>query len=95
MLGTLHDGSRRWFSYRSGMVTTAGHFEFTYGQVEFRALAPLGRGLWPALWLLPADRTWPPEIDVMEPAQDDIHHVMVSARSGSGGRSPRSSDRLT
>lgn len=42
-----------------------------YGRFEFRAKLPLGRGLWPALWMLPQDDaygTWAAsgEIDVME-----------------------------
>jgi beta-glucanase (GH16 family) len=76
--GTDHDGSPRWFPYRSGMVTTAGRYEFTYGQVEFLARAPRGRGMWPALWLLPTDESWPPEIDIMEAHGEDVGHVMVS-----------------
>jgi beta-glucanase (GH16 family) len=46
-------------------------FATTYGRFEFRARLPLGKGLWPALWLLPQDEaygTWAAsgEIDVME-----------------------------
>jgi beta-glucanase (GH16 family) len=78
VLGADREGSPRWFPYRSGMVTTAGHYEFTYGQVEFQARAPRGRGLWPALWLLPGNESWPPEIDIMEAHGEDADHVMVS-----------------
>jgi beta-glucanase (GH16 family) len=66
VLGLDPNGETKEFPYRSGMVVTAHHFEFTYGRVEFRARVPRGRGLWPTLWLLPADQSWPPEIDVME-----------------------------
>jgi beta-glucanase (GH16 family) len=46
-------------------------FATRYGRVEFRAKLPVGRGLWPALWMLPLnDRygTWAAsgEIDIME-----------------------------
>jgi beta-glucanase (GH16 family) len=58
------DGRR--FPFSSGMVASAHAFEFTYGYVEFRARMPKGPGLWSALWLLPADQSWPPEIDVVE-----------------------------
>ena len=58
--------------YTSGMVSTddcCGHpitFQFTYGYMEMRAKLPPGRGMWPAFWIVPADHSWPPEIDAME-----------------------------
>jgi beta-glucanase (GH16 family) len=56
-------GGRR---YTSGAVDTKGKYFFLYGRVEVRARLPHGQGVWPACWLLPEDRSWPPEIDVME-----------------------------
>ena len=38
--------------YASGRVTSDGLFSFTYGRVDFRVKDPVGRGLWPAVWLL-------------------------------------------
>ncbi len=52
--------------YTSGIVTTYGKFSQQYGWFEIRARFPRGKGLWPAFWLLPEDRSWPPEIDVLE-----------------------------
>jgi beta-glucanase (GH16 family) len=52
--------------YASGMITTEGKFDFLYGYMEARFRVPKGLGLWPALWTLPADLSWPPEIDAME-----------------------------
>jgi beta-glucanase (GH16 family) len=52
--------------YTSGIVTTYGKFAQEYGWFEIRAKFPKGKGLWPAFWLLPADKSWPPEIDVLE-----------------------------
>lgn len=52
--------------YASGMVCSYGKFAQKYGWFEVRARFPRGKGYWPAFWLLPADRRWPPEIDVLE-----------------------------
>jgi len=52
--------------YTSGMIQSNHHYVFRYGFAEIRAKVPTGPGLWSAFWLLPSDRSWPPEIDVME-----------------------------
>lgn len=68
--------------YASGLLTTIDRFSFTYGLVEIRARIPSGRGLWPAFWLLPADRTWPPELDVFEVLGHDTRTLYVTVHSG-------------
>jgi beta-glucanase (GH16 family) len=91
--GMLHLTARRQpvveggksYSYTSGMVTTARSFRFTYGVVDIRARVPAGPGLWSALWLLPADEAWPPEIDMVEvlganPSQATVSYHSVSGR---------------
>jgi len=55
-----------------------------YGYYEVRARLPCGRGLWPAIWLLPPDGRWPDagEIDIMEMVGWDpnvIHATLHSA----------------
>jgi beta-glucanase (GH16 family) len=53
-------------SYTSGLISSQPSFAQQYGYFEARVKLPRGKGLWPAIWMLPADFTWPPEIDVME-----------------------------
>lgn len=67
-------------TYSSGMISSQPSFSQRYGYFEMRAKIPSGKGLWPAFWLLPADGTWPPEIDVFEAVGDggDIHSTVHS-----------------
>jgi beta-glucanase (GH16 family) len=57
--------------YTSARLTTRGTVEPTYGRFEARLELPVGKGMWPAFWLLGADHDrvgWPAcgEIDVVE-----------------------------
>lgn len=70
------------YAYASGLLTPYHRLNFLYGAVEIRAKVPRGRGLWPAFWLLPTDRTWPPELDVLEVLGHDTHTLHVTAHSG-------------
>lgn len=58
-------------SYTSGRINTRGRFAQAYGRFEARLQLPVGRGMWPAFWLLGAnidEVPWPDcgEIDIME-----------------------------
>jgi beta-glucanase (GH16 family) len=52
--------------YTSGLISSQPSFSQTYGYFEASVKLPKGKGLWPAVWMLPADLGWPPEIDLME-----------------------------
>ena len=64
--GSDANGNPMTYTCRSGMVTTYPSVHFTYGVVQVTARLPFGKGLWPAIWLIPADGSWPPEIDIVE-----------------------------
>jgi beta-glucanase (GH16 family) len=58
-------------SYTSARILTKGKIEQKYGRIEARIKLPLGRGIWPAFWMLGANSDeviWPQcgEIDIME-----------------------------
>lgn len=96
------------YDYTSGAVSTGGSdystppkkpgFTFRYGYVEARIKVPAGQGLVPAFWMPMADRTWPPEIDIMEilgndPARTTMHYHYrrangTHANVGDGWRGP-------
>jgi beta-glucanase (GH16 family) len=73
------------YDYRSGMVTTGpvdsdddvGKVSWTYGTVEARFRVPAGRGLWPAIWMLPLDRESRPEIDILEVIGQDPGRLIM------------------
>lgn len=53
--------------YTSGQIETKGKFSFLYGRVEIRMKYPKGKGMFPALWLLPVrTESGLPEVDIME-----------------------------
>ncbi len=87
------------YAYASGLLNSAGHMRFLYGSVQIRAKVPKGRGLWPAFWLLPQDRTWPPELDVFEVLGHDTSSLHVTAHSGlnipTGEKSARTTGRIS
>ncbi len=59
------------YDYTSARLVTKYRGEWEYGRVQVMAKMPSGRGLWPAIWMLPTNRqvsNWPHigEIDIME-----------------------------
>lgn len=70
------------YPYASGMIASHGKFEFQYGYFEMRAKLPAGRGLWPAFWTMPADRKWPPEIDVFDFLGQEPRRIVIGMHYG-------------
>jgi beta-glucanase (GH16 family) len=64
--GVSSSGAAEDYTCRSGMVTSAPSFNFTYGLISITAKIPYNAGLWPALWLAASSHQWPPELDIME-----------------------------
>ena len=72
-------------SYTSARVVSRGKGDWQYGVFEIRAALPSGHGLWPAIWMLPADSSnWPVtgEIDIMEHVSCDLGTVHATVHTG-------------
>lgn len=59
------------YIYTSCRMTTQGKKYFKFGRIDIRAKLPVGKGIWPALWMLGSNISsagWPAcgEIDIME-----------------------------
>jgi len=71
--------------YTSGMLSSRDSFAQTYGYFEIKCEMPEGQGTWPAFWMLPADGSWPPELDVAEALGSDSATVFMTAHTNSTG----------
>lgn len=72
--------------YTSARLITKNKGDWKYGRFEFRAKLPQGRGIWPAIWMLPTDweyGDWPAsgEIDIMEHVGYNPDSVFASAHT--------------
>jgi beta-glucanase (GH16 family) len=70
--------ARDGMAFSSGMVSSHDKFSQRFGWFEARAKLPAGKGLWPAFWLLPQSRQWPPEIDIVEHKGSLLNHVWLT-----------------
>ena len=82
---TWWDQKALYADYTSASINTRGKFTFRYGRLEVRARIPVGKGSWPAIWLLGTANSWPHcgEIDVMEYYHIGGHpHILANAAWG-------------
>ncbi|MBI2683550.1 MAG: glycoside hydrolase family 16 protein [Acidobacteriales bacterium] len=78
--------------YTSARLRTLGKADWKHGYFEIRANMPCGKGLWPALWLLPADddpKKPYAEIDIAEIIGHDPGAVHGTIHSGPPGKANR------
>jgi beta-glucanase (GH16 family) len=85
--------------FKSRILTTQNKFSQAYGYFEMEASLPVGRGVWPAFWLLNSDDppNGEPELDIMEAypggatgywGDDNQHPIAYQAsvwQKGNGG----------
>ncbi|MGC9150897.1 MAG: family 16 glycosylhydrolase [Microbacter sp.] len=75
-------------SYTSCRINTAGKESMTYGRIEVSAKLPVGKGTWPAFWMLGSDFGsigWPGcgEVDIMEEVGYDPGNIHGSIHTPS------------
>ncbi len=78
---TAHKEDYEGFKYTSARLVTRQKGDWLYGRVEVKAKIPDGRGMWPAIWMLPTDWQyggWPSsgEIDIMESVGYDPYKIV-------------------
>lgn len=84
--------------YTSTRITTKGKKQFQYGRIEARAKLPVGKGIWPAFWMLGSNSDeigWPKcgEIDILEYIGKEPHTIYTTLhtqeRHGDNGSSKK------
>ncbi len=76
-------------NYTSSRIKTQSKKTFKYGRIDVRAILPKGKGIWPAIWMLPQDNVfgaWPRsgEIDMMELKGGEPAKVLGTLHYGPG-----------
>lgn len=90
--------------YTSARLVTKNKGDWTYGRFEVKAKVPSGRGTWPAIWMLPTQRSygegyWPDngEIDIMEHVgyEPDVVHASAHTKAYHHSIGTQKSDKTT
>ena len=79
-------------NYTSGKIWSQNKKYIRYGRVEARFKLPVGRGTWPAIWMMPQHSVyggWPHsgEIDIMEFVGYEINKIHGTVHRGAGSGS--------
>lgn len=74
--------------YSSAKLVTRDKKTFKYGRIDVRAKMPTGQGIWPAIWMLPAENVyggWPAsgEIDITELVGNEPEKIHGTVHYGS------------
>lgn len=74
-------------SYTSSRIRTINKVDVRFGRIEARIKMPIGKGLWPAFWMLPTDEVfggWPKsgEIDIVELLGDEPSKIFGTLHFG-------------
>ena len=79
-------------NYTSSRIVTKHKGEWLYGRIEVKAKLPEGKGIWPAVWMLPSKQyygteTSSGEIDIMEHVgyEPDIVHFSIHNKAYNSG----------
>ena len=76
-------------TYTSSKILSTGKKAFKFGHIDIRAKLPKGKGIWPALWLMPEKNVygnWPKsgELDMMEMLGHEPNKVYGTLHFGPG-----------
>lgn len=76
-------------SYTSSKILSTGKKAFKFGRIDFRAKLPVGKGIWPAFWMMPESSVyggWPKsgELDIMEYLGHEPNKVYGTLHFGPG-----------
>lgn len=85
-------------NYTSGKLTSQRKGDWLYGRVEVRAKLNRGKGMWPAIWMMPTDEVygdWPfsGEMDIMELLGDQPAKVYGTIHWDSNGHQQQGSSK--
>ncbi|WP_374055673.1 carbohydrate binding domain-containing protein [Rossellomorea sp. FM04394] len=75
------------FAYTSARLKTKGLFSKAFGKFEMKASLPVGKGYWPAFWMLPEDDKYggwaaSGEIDILEAQGSNPHEAIGTIHYG-------------